>query len=63
MNTEIQVDRLVIQANRAKLADKYERRLKKIARIAKRICERPTMMGTDDIENLVEIREIAEKQP
>ena len=27
VNTEIQVDRLVIQANRAKLADKYERRL------------------------------------
>ena len=63
VNTEIQVDRLVIQANRAKLADKYEKRLRRIARLAKRIRERPTMMGVDDIADVLQISELAEKKP
>lgn len=56
----MKVDALVLQRNRALLADVYEKRLKKIARLAKRICDSSGFMISDDIENICEIRRIAE---
>lgn len=55
---KVQVDRLVLQAERAKLCDAYEKRLKKIARIANRISGRDTMRSAD-IDDLCAIIELA----
>lgn len=56
---KVQVDRLVLQAERAKLCDAYEKRLKKIARIANRISGRDSSMGSADIDDLCAIIELA----
>ena len=55
MSDTVAVDNQVIQAGRAKLADKYEKRLKAIAILVRRIEERPTTMGSDDMDDLAAI--------
>lgn len=57
-----EVDRLVVQADRAKLADDYEKRLARIATLARQITSSPSFMGWDDIADLHEILELAERK-
>jgi hypothetical protein len=58
---ETKVDARVLMEERAKLSWVYEKRLKKIAKLARTIAESEYIMGADDIEALCEIRELAEK--
>ena len=57
------VDARVIQAGRAKYCDVLENRLRRIARLSKRIGDRETLMGSDDIEDLLKICQIAGQKP
>jgi len=53
----LEVDALVVQAARAKLVDRYAKRLKAIARIADRALRRSTAMRPKDLGALLRIRE------
>ena len=55
------VDDRVVQANKAKLADIYAKRLVQICQLAERIMKRPSLMGDADIKDLLKIQHIAEK--
>jgi hypothetical protein len=60
-NRALAVDDRVTQANKAKLADVYAKRLVQIYRISSRMMKRPMLMSSDDIEDLIKINDIAEK--